>query len=264
MLISGINKSAQTIVVDIPLTTTSGKTRVKQRNSIFDYGLPFASRSNPFNKENYIEWQIGYDAVVPNDVNKFDKEKFKNFCNITLKDKYFIDSKSNKKTLYELSEYLYYFSVWGIISKSDLQELHDSLEQITESDLLDKHQHCQIQRTKSTPTNINNIDFHTLKVKYPQLIYKFGKHEMIAEVTIKEKQKAVGVQPMLYFCFTITKLQTEKPLLGRCADENERAKFEFNGENIEIVLEMMKIFGMLSKPHRHDTLEIIKTILKDL
>lgn len=260
MFIESINKSEKNIIINIPLTTPSGKIRVKQRNSIFDYGLPFASKQQLFNQKNYIEWQIGYDALVPKDVNKFKKEKFKNFYNTTLKENYFIDDNGKKKTLYELSEYLYYFVEWKVISTKTLQELQINLTNIVESDLLDKHQHCQIKQTNSSSKTINNIDFHALTIKHPQLVYKFG-DEVIAEITIREKQRAVGTQPMLYFCFPITQLQANQPLIGRYAEIKEFAQFEFNENNAFIVLEMIKIFGMLSASHQHDTTQIIQTIL---
>jgi hypothetical protein len=264
MLINTLKPENKTITVDVPLTTTSGKTRVKQRNSMFDYGLPFASRTNPFNQNNYIEWQIGYDATVPRNVSNFKKEKFKNFVNTTLKENYFTGDNGNKKTLYELSEYLYYFVKWEVISEKTLRELMDFLVNIAEENLLDQHKHCQVKRTHPVSKTINTIDFDALTVEYPQLIYRFGDYEIIAEITIREKQRAVGTQPMLYFCFPVTELQAEQPLIGRCADIKEFAKFEFNKDNAFIVLEMMKIFGMLSASHRHDTVQIIQTILDDL
>ena len=105
-----INNSNKSIDISIPLTSTSGKTRIKQRNSIFGYGLPFASRQKPFNQKNYIEWQIGYDAVIPKNVNNFAKKDYKNFQNTTIKDIFFIGFNGKNKTLYELSEYIYYFT----------------------------------------------------------------------------------------------------------------------------------------------------------
>lgn len=44
------------IFVEIPLTTQSGKTRVKTRNSFYEYGLPTATRQIPFSQKHYIEW----------------------------------------------------------------------------------------------------------------------------------------------------------------------------------------------------------------
>lgn len=264
MRINQLDATNKVIVIDVPLTTTSGKTRVKQRDSVLGYGLPFASRTNPFNQRNYIEWQIGYDATVPNDVCNFKEEKFKNFCNTTLKGNYFIGDNGNQKTLYELSEYLYYFAKWSVFSEQQLQDLKTFVESICIDNLLDKHTHCQIRRTHPVSKTINEIDFQALTVEYPQLVYQFDNYEIIAEIMIREKQRAVGIQPMLYFCFPITQLQPDSILLGRCANIKEFAKFEFNGENAFIILEMIKIFGMLSVSHQHDIVQIIETILDDL
>ena len=57
------------IRIEIPLTTQSGKIRVKIRNSFYEYGIPTATKQIPFSQKHYIEWQIGYD------VDKSDKEK---------------------------------------------------------------------------------------------------------------------------------------------------------------------------------------------
>lgn len=88
------------IYVEIPLTTQSGKTRVKIRNSFYEYGLPTATRQIPFSQKHYIEWQIGYD------VNKGNKEKL---ALSSLQDTSFQGANGKIKALYELSEYLYYF-----------------------------------------------------------------------------------------------------------------------------------------------------------
>ena len=261
MLVKNLDEKNKIITIDVPLTTTSGKTRVKQRDFVFDYGMPFASRKNHFNQKNYIEWQIGYDAIVPAYIDNFEERKFKNFVNTTLKDFYFTGDNKKNKTLYELSEYLFYFVKWKVITQDSLQKLQSFLIDIKNQDLLDKHRHCEIKRTNPVSKTINNINFQALTIEYPQLIYKFGEYEIIAEITIREKQKAVGTQPMLYFCFPITELQAKKPLLGRCANTKEFAEFEFNQKNIFIILEMIKIFGMLSLSHKNDTLNIIKTIL---
>ena len=43
---------------------------MKQRDNIYEYGLPFASRTNKFNQKNYIEWQIRYDIEVEKEFSK--------------------------------------------------------------------------------------------------------------------------------------------------------------------------------------------------
>ena len=94
----------QKVFVEIPLTTQSGKTRVKTRNSFYEYGLPTATRQIPFSQKHYIEWQIGYD------MDKSDKEKL---ALSTLQPTEFQGANGKIKALYELSEYLYYFCSVG-------------------------------------------------------------------------------------------------------------------------------------------------------
>jgi len=47
--------------------------------------------------------------VVTNDKEKLERT--------TIKDKTFIGANGKEKTLYELSEYIYYFYKWGVIKK---------------------------------------------------------------------------------------------------------------------------------------------------
>jgi len=56
------------------------------------------------------------------------------------------------------------------------------------------------------PKTFNGIEYLWTQVKYPVLVHKFGEYEILTELIIREKQRAVGVQPMLYFCFPVTEL----------------------------------------------------------
>ncbi len=214
-----------------------------------DYGLPYASRSKPIGHDNYIEWQIGYDIHTTD----------KNFDKTTLKHITFEAYNGKTKSLYELSEYLFYFYSWGVISSKELTSLKEFVSNIDDENLLDNHKHCQIKRTHPSEKTINSIKFDAMTIEYPQLVHRFGSLEIIAQITIREKQRAVGTQPMLYFCFPICELQT-KNLIGRCTNKKELSVFVFDQKNCFIILEMMKIFGMLSPSHKADTIAIIDTI----
>jgi len=252
MYVKKIDYENKELLIAIPLTTTSGKTRVKQRDNIYGYGLPFASRTNKFNQKNYIEWQIGYDIETKSD----------KITLTTIKDITFTAYNGKEKYLYELSEYLYYLVDFDLIKKDNLIELKEFLNNLKDSDLIEKHSHCQIKRTHPQNEKINNLDFEVLKVEYPQLIHRFKNYEIIAEITIREKQRAVGIQPMLYFCFPIAELISDKSLIGRVADKKEFAYFKFDKNNASIVLEMIKIFGMLSVSHKFDILKILDLIIE--
>jgi len=93
------------------------------------------------------------------------------------------------------------------------------------------------------------------------LIHKFGKYEVLTEIVIREKQYAIGVQPMLYFCFPITELHSATPLIGRISDKNETADFVINKDNISVFVLMLKMFGTLSESHNKDIITIINKII---
>ena len=239
----------QKIVVDIPLTSPKGKIRIKSRSMFYEYGEPHATRRVPLTQNNYVEWQIGYDL------------EYAKRSNSSLHHISFIGANGKKKVLYELSEYLYYFYSWDMLTSSELKETLEFLSNLEEKNLISNHPDCEITRTHPIGKRINNTTFFAMTLKYPQLVYKFGKYEIIAEITIREKQTAVGIQPMLYLCFPITELQASENLIGRITQVNETAQFVIDKSNYSIVIEMVKVFGMLSPSHHKDILELIKSIL---
>jgi len=180
----------------------------------------------------------------------------------TLKDFNFIGANGKNKTLYELSEYIFYFYKWGIITKQVLENVKNFLNQLKEQDFIDNPKNFAIDRTTPIETNVLGIDFYYTQVKYPMLVHKFGKYEILTEIKITEKQYAIGVQPMLYFCFPITELKSKTTLIGRMADVKETANFIIDKNNIMVFLEIFKIFGILSKSHNKDITIIIDTIMK--
>ena len=240
------------IKVAIPLTKGTEKTRIKKRSILNEYGIPVSTKVEPLTQSCYVEWQIGYDVV------KSDKEKLEK---TTLKDFSFIGANEKEKTLYELSEYIKYFYDWKVISKDALIKIRDYLTNLNRSDYLDENSELSIKRSHLINKEINGFNFMFTKVEYPLLIYKFGKYEIVAEIKITEKQYAIGTQPMLYLCFPITELENSEKLLGRTAETKELATFNINENNISVFVEMLKLFGMLSKSHNQDIISIIDVII---
>ena len=256
------------IEVPILLTAVSGKIRVKNRSVTNEYGLSISVRQEEFKQSNYIEWQIGYDVKwgrkckrVESHVRVVKKKDLDKLENTTLENVRFIRPDGTIKALYELSEYIWYFYKWNVISRESLEEVVAYLNSLQDNDLIDKNLELQIDRSHPSLKNINGFDFEYTQVKYPLLIHKFNGYEIVTEIKITEKQYAVGIQPMLYLCFPITELKTEINLIGRTAKTKEIAYFEINGNNINLFLEMLKLFGTLSNNHKHDILQIINTIL---
>lgn len=252
MFIKTLDEDSKEICVAIPLTRGTEKTRIKKRSILNEYGSPVATRQECFTQQCYVEWQIGYDVVTA-EADKLQRT--------TLQDKTFIGANGKNKALYELSEYIYYFYKWGVISKELIEGVREFLLAVDERQLLDINRNYVIERSHPTPQKLFDIDFEFTQVKYPLLIHKFCSFEIMTEIKISEKQYAVGVQPMLYFCFSITELKADVPLLGRSAEVKETANFIINNANIGVFLETMKIFGILSHNHKKDILSIIEVIL---
>ena len=247
-----IKEQEHKISVPILLTAVSGKIRVKNRSIVNEYGTPVAVKRDGFSLSNYVEWQIGYDVV------KRENEKL---AESSLPETEFTGANGKIKALYELSEYIWYFHKWNVITREELEDVINYLNSIQTNSLIGNNSELQIDRRHPIAKNINGFCFEYTQVKYPLLIYKFNGYEIVTEIKITEKQYAVGTQPMLYLCFPITELKVGTSLIGRTAETKEIAYFEITESNIKVFLEMLKMFGILSNNHRHDILQIINTIL---
>ena len=252
MWIKTLDENNKKITVAIPLTRGTEKTRIKKRSFFNEYGIPVSTKSESFSQDCYVEWQIGYDVITS------DEDKLKL---TTVKDLLFTGANGKEKTIYELSEYLYYFCKWGAVSRNTLSEIKLFLEKLSEQDFIDNPDNFAIERSHPVTKRVLGMDFFYTQVKYPMLVHKFGNYEILTEIKIAEKQYAIGVQPMLYFCFPVTELKSSTPLIGRTARTKETADFEINSENIFIFLEMLKIFGILSRNHNKDIITIIDKII---
>ncbi len=255
MYIKRIDEASKTLDVAIPLTSTAGKTRIKKRNTLNEYGISVPTRTVMFDEKCYVEWQIGYDVTI----SETDKSQFTTLKNIS-----FIGANGHEKYLYELSEYIYYFFKWGTIERHELEELKNYLSDLDDSECLDVNRELCVGRDDFNGKTINDFDFSFTKVKYPLLVHRFEGQNMIAEILIKEKQKAIGIQPMLYFCFPLTELKDGANYIGRTANKKEEAFLEITEDNISVFFEMLKIFGTLSSRHKRDVISIIDAIICEL
>ncbi|GAA8318669.1 R.Pab1 family restriction endonuclease [Helicobacter pylori] len=244
-----IDNNKKVIEVSIPLTSTSGKARVKIRHAFSDYGISTATRKIPFSLKHYVEWQIGYDVPIK------DKEKFEL---TTLKDEkyHFLGANNKVKTLYELSEIIDYAKRLGLISLENLENTLKYLEkqkQFIEDNFI---------RERFRSHQFGGMDFELSRISYPLLIHSFNDNQL-SEIIIREQQYGSKTQAMLYFCFSILELKTATPLLNRTAALKEHALLIIHKTNAPMFLEMLKIFGLLSQVHHNDVLKILEKILEN-
>ncbi|WQU33923.1 R.Pab1 family restriction endonuclease [Helicobacter pylori] len=246
-----IDNDKKVIEVSIPLTSISGKARVKIRHAFSDYGISTATRKIPFSLKHYVEWQIGYDVPIK------DKEKFKL---TTLKDEkyHFLGANNKVKTLYELSEIIYYAKQLNLISLENLENTLKYLEK--QKQFIEDN--FTITRERFRLHQFGGMDFELSRISYPLLIHSFNDNQL-SEIVIREQQYGSKVQAMLYFCFSILELKTATPLLNRTATLKEHAFLTIHKTNALVFLEMLKIFGLLSQAHHNDVLKILEKILQN-
>ncbi|GAA6876637.1 R.Pab1 family restriction endonuclease [Helicobacter pylori] len=244
-----IDDSKKAIEVSIPLTSISGKVRVKIRHAFSDYGISTATRKIPFSLKHYVEWQIGYDVPIK------DKEKLEL---TTLKDEkyHFLGANNKIKTLYELSEMIYYAKQLDLISLENLENTLKYLEkqkQFIEDNFI---------RERFRSHQFGGMDFELSRISYPLLIHSFNDNQL-SEIVIREQQYGSKTQAMLYFCFSVLELKTATPLLNRTATPKEHALLIIHKTNAPMFLKMLKIFGLLSQVHHNDVLKILRKILQN-
>ncbi|GHQ14692.1 hypothetical protein VN1213_12540 [Helicobacter pylori] len=169
--VSGDKKA---IEVFIPLTSISGKVRVKIRHAFSDYGVSTATRIIPFSLKHYVEWQIGYDVPIK------DKEKFE-LTNLKDKKYHFLGANNKVKTLYELSEIIYYAKQLDLISSENLENTLKYLEkqkQFIEDNFM-------ITRERFRSHQFGGMDFELSRISYPLLIHSFNDNQL-SEIVIRE------------------------------------------------------------------------------
>ncbi|WQT58783.1 R.Pab1 family restriction endonuclease [Helicobacter pylori] len=183
-----VDDDKKAIEVSIPLTSISGKARVKIRHAFSDYGISTATRKIPFSLNHYVEWQIGYDVPIK------DKEKFEL---TTLKDEkyHFLGANNKVKTLYELSEIIDYAKRLGSISLENLENTLKYLEkqkQFIEDNFI---------RERFRSHQFGSMDFELSRISYPLLIHSFNDNQL-SEIVIREQQygsKTHAVFLLFYF-----------------------------------------------------------------
>ncbi|WP_120894086.1 R.Pab1 family restriction endonuclease [Helicobacter pylori] len=244
-----VNGDKKVIEISIPLTSISGKVRVKIRHAFSDYGISTATRTIPFSLKHYVEWQIGYDVPIK------DKEKFEL---TTLKDEkyHFLGANNKVKTLYELSEMIDYAKQLGLIGLDNLENTLKYLEK--QKQFIEDN----FTRERFRSHQFGGMDFELSRISYPLLIHSFNDNQL-SEIVIREQQYGSKTQAMLYFCFSILELKTATPLLNRTAMLKEHALLIIHKTNALMVLEMLKTFGLLSQAHHNDVLKILEKILQN-
>lgn len=244
--------SATGLFVNLPMTKPTGKIRIKRRSFFAQYGEPVAPRQAALSQTCYVEWQIGYDLLSTNENKGKTSLQFQTFRNY----------KGENKYAYELSEVLFYAYQNGLLGGNAIKDCHDAIQTVADADTFEES--VSISRTDPHMRTINGLPFYEMSVSYPLFVHRFGQYEIFTEIMVREKQRAVGTQAMLYVCLPITSLTFQHPAIGRTLEAKECAEWRIGENEAALALELFRVFGMLSPKHRHDVSALLGMLFPDI
>lgn len=229
------------LIVKLPLTNPTGKIRVKRRGESSNYGLPIATRKEPFRENDYVEWQISYATDNPPIESRVE------------------DIRLNGQIGFELTKLLCEGIKCGILLNNDIQEMKFFINEIKQDDTLEENEKILREDSKYEVKG----GFKKFVEKTPLFIKNNRKKGYFVEIILKHKQRAVGLQAMVYLCIYIEKLKDEngESLIGRTARPKEFGILEITSENKEIIVDVVKAFAIASWQHRNDIESILNQVV---
>ncbi len=225
------------LIVEIPLTTPTGRFRVKNKD-----GRPKATRKEKFEEGDYVEWQISYASENPAEELRVD----------------FIEI--NGKTGFELTKLLCEGVKIGLLSEEDIKELEEFIQSVQPEETLEENQSIFRENTEDEIKGFK---------KFWELVPLFKKENKekgyFVEIILKHKQKAVGLQAMVYLCIGIDKLKgnNESGLIGRYAEKKEFGKLVINADNKDMIKDIVKAFAIASSKHKADISNILNQVKEE-
>ena len=229
------------IRVRLPLTDVTGKVRVKEM-SPDGFGIPVAPSKTVLDRNFYLEWQIGYDIPNTNSPSVVPQIQF--------------TRKGETKYGHELSKIIFESVRLGILSTNDLLRELNSLKKIPATEF-EENRAVQVE----VSTNSAN-GFQSAVERLPQFT-KSTPHGSV-QIQLKQKQRAVGYQAMVYVCLPISEVlaMDGSPRPSGKAKSKETVFYDFNSANAALLLDIVDAFGLASQQHNEDIQKILGKILE--
>ena len=239
-----IRPSTNHIDVELPLTAITSKVRPKERGEDGS-GHPIAPKKTKLGKGHYLEWQIGYDTP--------DK------ATPQLAEGVVFQRKGGTKYGYELATLLQQARRIGLVKDAQLRSLQTALTNQTST--IEEAERVVVEKVASSEGSLPP-GFQRAVERSPQFL-KESVHGTV-QIQLKEKQRAVGVQAMLYLCLPMDQVLhldgTPRP--PGPAKTKERVLYRFDSESIGLLLDVVRAFGLASKQHNEDLRQILGLILE--
>ena len=227
--------------VRLPLTDVTGKVRVKEKTPS-GFGLPVAPARTVLGEAHYLEWQIGYDLSNTNSPSAVPEIYFRRNGEI--------------KYGHELAKIILAAVRLGLLSTNELAGELEKLKQVPGSEF-EASRAVQVD----VSTNADADGFHSAVQRLPQLT-KTTPHGWV-QVQLKQKQRAVGFQAMVYVCLPMSEVRTMDgaPRQPGRAKIKETVYYDFNRDNAAFLLDIVHAFGLASQSHNADVRQILEKIL---
>ena len=228
--------------VRLPLTDVTGKVRVKEKTQD-GFGLPVAPSKTILGAQHYLEWQIGYDTPNTNGPSAVPQIHFQRNGQI--------------KYGHELSKIIFESVRLGLLSTNDLNRELQRLAKISPNEF-EESRAVQVE----VSTNAGADGFQIAEQHLPQFT-KTTPHGAV-QIQLKQKQRAVGYQAMVYVCLPMTGVlaMDGSPRPAGKARPKETVYYEFNRDNAAFLLDIVHAFGLASSAHNQDIREILEMIVK--
>jgi hypothetical protein len=236
-----IETTTNAVRVRLPLTDVTGKVRVKEKTAD-GFGIPVAPSQTVLGEKHYLEWQIGYDTPDAGDPTVVPQIKF--------------TRKGETKYGHELSKIIFESVRLGLLSTNDLNRELNSLKKIPASEF-EESRAVQIEIS----TNVAD-GFQSAVQRLPQFT-KTTPHGWV-QIQLKQKQRAVGYQAMIYVCLPMSEVLTPdgSPRKTGNARSKETVFYDFNRANAAFLVDIVHAFGIASQQHNEDIQKILGKILE--
>jgi hypothetical protein len=229
--------------VRLPLTDVTGKVRVKEM-SPDGFGIPVAPSKAVLDEKHYLEWQIGYDIPNTNSPSVVPLIHFQRGGEI--------------KYGHELAKIVFESVRLGLLSTNELAREIAALEIIQPSEF-EENRAVQVEIS----TNADAGGFQSAIQRLPQFT-KTTPHGSL-QIQLKQKQRAVGYQAMVYVCLPMDQVSDMSGNLRKPgpAKSKETVYYDFNRNNAVFLLDVIHAFGLASQQHNEDIRRILGIILEN-
>lgn len=147
----------------------------------------------------------------------------------------------------------------NMLKKETLDDLVDWISKVSEENILETKLKPSVRPSEGSLVIQPEGEFSliqkelrliTAQVDLPFFIYKHSSG-VWTEIVWEKQQKAYSFQPMVYLCIPHDKFTNQK-------------EWHLPEEEVDLLLDLFKIFGIASKKHRNDVLKILNDIKKSL